>query len=131
MTPGAGSGDLPAPRLSDQQLGDLIDLLRRADTVELKATVPVDQHLATIRGLGLDPVESVPRQVFFFDTPDLDLDRAGVVLRARRSPGDRGDTVVKLRPVDPDHLPAEMREARAVSVEVDVLPGGFVCSASF
>jgi hypothetical protein len=39
--------------------------------------------------------------------------------------------VIKLRPVVPDDLPAEVRKQADFNVEVDVLPGGFVCSASF
>ena len=83
------------------------------------------------RGSPIDPVEAQPRQVYFFDTPDLALNRAGVVVRARRIQGGRGDTVVKLRPVVPAELPADLRRQADFNVEVDVLPGGFVCSASF
>ena len=36
---------------------------------------------------GVDPVEAQPRQTYFFDTPDLILNRAGVVVRARRIRG--------------------------------------------
>ena len=79
----------------------------------------------------MDPVEAQPRQVFFFDTPDLALNRAGVVVRARRIQGGRGDTVIKLRPVEPAQLPADLRRQADFNVEVDALPGGFVCSASF
>jgi hypothetical protein len=118
-------------RLSDAQLGQVLKLIRGADSVELKVTVPVDQHRATIQGLPLDPVEAQPRQVYFFDTPDLALNRAGLVVRARRTLGGRGDTVIKLRPVEPGDLPASLRRQADFSVEVDVLPGGFVCSASF
>jgi hypothetical protein len=39
--------------------------------------------------------------------------------------------VIKLRPVEPDDLPPELRKLDTFNVEVDVLPGGFVCSASF
>lgn len=118
-------------RLSDEQVRDVLALIRGADSVELKTTVPVDQHRAAIQGLPLDPVEATPRQVYFFDTPDLALNRAGVVVRARRTQGGRGDTVVKLRPVVPDDLPGSLRRQADFNVEVDVLPGGFVCSASF
>ena len=52
-----------------------------------------------MRGLPIDPVESQPRQVYFFDTPDLALSKAGIIVRARRIQGGKGDTVVKLRPV--------------------------------
>ena len=88
-------------------------------------------HRATVKSIGLDPVEAQPRQAFYFDTPDLALNRAGVVLRARRIQGGRADTVVKLRPVEPDTIDPELRRSAAMKVEVDVMPGGFVCSASF
>ncbi len=86
-------------------------------------TVLPDEQRATVSSLPIDPVEAQPRQVFFFDTPDLRLNQAGVVVRARRIQGGRGDTVVKLRPVVPDELPEELRKSPAFNVEVDVLPG--------
>ncbi len=128
-----GSGaatDEGARRLTDSQLAQAMALVKDADSVELKVTVPASAHLATIRGLPLDPVEAQPRQVFFFDTPDLALNKAGLVVRARRIQGGRADTVVKLRPVVPAELPAELRKLAAFNVEVDMLPGGFVCSAA-
>ncbi len=80
---------------------EVLNLGKGATSIELKLSVPVTGHRATIKGIGLDPVEAQPRQAFFFDTPDLDLYRAGVVVRARRIQGGDGDTVIKLRPVDP------------------------------
>jgi hypothetical protein len=117
-------------RLSDEELVAMLELARKADSVELKLTVPAADHRTAITGLGLDPLEAQIRQVFFFDTPDLTLNAAGLVVRARRIQGRPGDTVVKLRPVDPDTLPAELRLSPAVGVEVDAMPGGYVCSAS-
>ena len=119
-----------APRIPAEQMGTLLELIRGSDSVELKLTVPAESQRATIATLPLDPVEAQPRQVFFFDTPDLALNRAGVVVRARRRQGGRGDTVVKLRPVVPAELPAAVRRSPAFNVEVDALPGGFVCSGS-
>jgi len=52
------------------------------------------------------------------------------VVRARRIAGGRGDTVVKLRPVVPSELPAEVRRSVAFKTEVDAMPGGFVASGS-
>jgi hypothetical protein len=120
-----------APRLSDAQIVEMMRLMKGSDTVELKVSIPAGAHAATVRGLPIDPVEAQPRQVWFFDTPDLTLNQAGLVVRARRIAGGRGDTVVKLRPVVPEELPQELRTSGALNVEVDVLPGGFVCSASF
>ena len=91
----------PSAAIPDEKLAELMTLLGGSDTVELKLTVPADQQRAAIRGLGLDPLDAQLRQVVFFDTPDLTLDRAGVVVRARRIQGRAGDSVVKLRPLDP------------------------------
>jgi hypothetical protein len=120
-----------APRLSDDDLVKLLQLLKGVDSTELKVTLPASETANVIRALEIDPVEAQPRQVFFFDTPDLALNAAGVVVRARRVQGGSGDTVIKLRPVVPDELPPELRRQAAFNVEVDVIPGGFVCSASF
>ena len=118
------------PRLSDEQLAEMMALMKGSDSVELKLTVPVDAHRATIARLPIDPVEAEPRQAFFFDTPDLTLDKAGLVVRARRIAGGRGDTVVKLRPVVPSELPVAVRQSMAFKTEVDAMPGGFVASGS-
>ena len=117
-------------RLTDEQLAEAMRLARKSDSVELKLTVPATDHRATVVALGLDPLEAQIRQVFFLDTPDLDLNKAGVVVRARRIQARPGDVVVKLRPVEPDELSEKLRQSPNVSVEVDAMPGGFVCSAS-
>jgi hypothetical protein len=116
------------PGLSDEQLGELMGLLGGSDSVELKLTVPAAQQRAAIGGLGLDALDAQIRQVVFFDTPDLALDKAGVVVRARRIQGRTGDSVIKLRPLDPDQLDADVRRLSGFGVEVDAIPGGFVCS---
>jgi len=59
------------------------------------------------------------------------LNKAGVVVRARRIQGGEADTVIKLRPVDPATIDQDLRRSAAFKVEVDVMPGGFVCSASY
>ena len=117
--------------LLSPELAELAKLVRESDSIELKVTVPEDSHRSAVRALGADPLEAQIRQVFFFDTPDLQLQDAGVVVRARRVQGRDSDTVVKLRPVVPSELPSEVRNAPTFGVEVDVLPGGFVCSGSF
>jgi hypothetical protein len=118
------------PTLSDDDLDELLALVKGADSVELKLTVPEPDHPATAGALGLDPLDAQIRQVFFFDTPDLSLYKGGLVVRARRVQGKRDDSVVKLRPVVPDQLPKALRKARGFGVEVDAMPGGYVCSAS-
>jgi hypothetical protein len=120
----------PAAGFSNEDLVRLLKLLEGADSVELKLTVPEPHQRSTVAALELDPLEAQIRQVFFFDTPELDLDAHGVVVRARRIQGRGGDSIVKLRPVVPSELPEELRLSGAFRIEVDALPGGFVCSGT-
>jgi hypothetical protein len=117
--------------LSDEDLERLLELIKGADSVELKLTVPESAQRSTVAALRMDPLEAQIRQVFFFDTPELALNKAGVVVRARRVQGRGDDSVVKLRPVVPDELPPGLRKSPSLVVEVDAMPGGYVCSASY
>ncbi|MFD7072897.1 hypothetical protein ACFU7D_21435 [Nocardioides sp. NPDC057577] len=119
----------PPGLLSAEQLGELIELIRQADSVELKMTVPNAERPLAVAALGLDPLDAQIRQVFFFDTADLALNQRGLVVRARRIQGRNDDSVVKLRPVNPAEL-STARKSKNLTVEVDAMPGGFVCSAS-
>jgi hypothetical protein len=116
--------------LNDKQVEQLFGLMKQSDSIELKLTVEDSAIRSTADALGMDPLQGQIRQVVFFDTPDLTLSKAGVVVRARRIQGGEGDTVIKLRPVNPETLSPEVRESASVKVEVDTMPKGFVCSAS-
>jgi len=118
------------PPLSDANIVELLSLIDESDSVELKLTVPEVSHRSAITALDLDPLEAQIRQVFFFDTPDLALDRAGVVVRGRRVQRKGDDAVVKLRPVIPHEMPDALRRSPDFVVEVDAIPGGFVCSGT-
>jgi hypothetical protein len=121
-----------AQGLSPEDTKKLLYLVRNAKSIEVKASVPMEQHQESALSIGLDAVEAQPRHAYFFDTADQALNRAGVIVRARRRPGGRADTVVKLRPVDPALIDAELKRSDAFKVEVDAMPGGvFVCSASY
>ena len=118
------------PTLSDEQVAELLHLAGESDSVELKLTVPELHHRSTAQALGLDPLQGQIRQVVFFDTPKLALDKQGLVVRARRIQGKGDDSVVKLRPVVPHELPGPLRSSPGFRVEVDAMPGGFVCSGA-
>jgi hypothetical protein len=118
-----------APMLSKEAM-ELRELVKGSDSIELKLTLPEGSYRHAAKALGFDPLDTQIRQVFFFDTPDLDLNKAGVVARARRIQGRPHDSVVKLRPVVPAELPSKLRALPDFVVEVDALPGGYVCSAS-
>jgi len=116
--------------LSAEDLGRMLGLIKGADSVELKLTVPESDQRSAINALGMDPLDAQIRQVFFYDTPGLTLNKMGLVVRARRIQGKGGDSVVKLRPIVPEDLSADLRKSPAFGVEVDAMPGGYVCSAS-
>jgi hypothetical protein len=119
----------PKPLL-DEELEQMFALIKDADSVELKLTVNESDQRSTVAALGIDPLDAELRQVFFFDTPDLALNESGVVVRARRVQRKSGDAVVKLRPVVPSELSPKLRGSPNLVVEVDAMPGGYVCSAS-
>jgi hypothetical protein len=119
-----------AAQMSDEEASALLALMKGADGVELKLTVPDSERRSAVSALGLDPLDAQLRQVWFLDTPDLALDRHGVVARVRRIQRRPHDSVVKLRPVVPERLDEELRRSPDFVVEVDAMPGGHVCSAS-
>jgi hypothetical protein len=120
-----------ARTIPDTELPELLEALGGADSVELKLTVPDSERRSAVAALGLDPLNAQLRQAWFLDTADLDLDKSGVVVRVRRIQGRPHDSVVKLRPVVPDRLDARLRRSPDFTVEVDAMPGGHTCSASF
>jgi hypothetical protein len=61
----------PASTLSTDQVTEILGLLRRVDSVELKFTVPDTDRRSAVAALGIDP---------------LDADAPGRVLRHTRSP---------------------------------------------
>jgi hypothetical protein len=127
---GAMATSAATPKLSDDELVEMLAIMKDSDSVELKLTIPEAAQRSSVLALGMDPLAAQVRLIYFFDTPDLALERAGIVVRARRTrQGD--DSVVKLRPVVPSELPAGVRNAELCKVEVDAAPGGHVCSASF
>jgi hypothetical protein len=100
--------------LTDEQLGELLELMADADSVELKVTVPESEQYSVAAALGMDPLEAQIRQV----------------LRARRVHDKSGDCAVKLRPLTPRTLSKRERKSSGFTVELDSMPGGYVCSGT-
>ena len=119
-----------AKSLDDSQLSELMEDMARSDSIELKLTVPDSGFRSAVDSLDLDPLEAQMRQVVFFDTGDLALYSNGVVVRSRRMQAGRGDTVVKLRPLPKGVSLGKDRRPKDLNVEVDAMPGGFICSGS-
>lgn len=114
-------------RMPGADLDRMFTLCREVGHVELKFTV-ADGSADAIRELIAVGAERV-RNVYYLDTPDLTLRRHGVLARVRG--GQRpNDSVVKLRPIDPDGVPAGLRRCADFTVEVDVTPDSFICSGA-
>jgi hypothetical protein len=126
----AGAAQEQAPSLSSEQVAAVLKLLKGADSVELKLSVADENRRSAVAALGMDPLDAQIRQVVFFDTPDLLLNQNGVVVRARRIQRKPADAVVKLRPIVPSQVPPALRKSPMFGIEVDAMPGGFVCSGS-
>jgi hypothetical protein len=117
------------PTWTDEERDRMLGLLAHAHSVELKMSVPDGDHRSAAASLDLDPLAADMVQVWFFDTPALEVNASGVIARVRRTRS-RDDATVKLRPVVPDELSAKLRGESGFGVEIDAMPGGFVCSAS-
>lgn len=89
---------------------------------ELKITLdPVDIRRARYR-IPLVNAQSQERQIWFFDTPALELFEAGMILRAREITGEPDDSTVKLRPFELGDLATQFRTLAGLKCEVDRLP---------
>src|SRR4051812_12893724 len=110
----------PSPEaLVPEDLLRMTQLVKQSDSIELKLTVPSSAYRHAARALAIDPLMAQIRQVYFFDTPELTLNQAGVVVRARRIQGRDGDSTVKLRPIEPSEVSESVRASRRFSIEVD------------
>jgi hypothetical protein len=103
-------------RLADDDVARVSALLEDADSVELKPTVPEDGHRSTGDGAEDGSSDAQIRQVFFFDTPELTLNKHGFVLRARRVQAKGDDSVVELRPRLPPRREPSCRKRGSISV---------------
>ena len=118
------------PGLSDAQLVEFLALTKGADSVELKLTVPMSDR-GRAGGARRRPARGPNSSGGISSTrPTWRWNKQGLVVRARRVQGRGDDSVVKLRPVVPEELPPVFRRSPNFGVEVDAMPGGFVCSGS-
>ncbi len=100
-----------------------------ADAVEIKATIPDKQIPLVLKRHDLQLTDE-QRFIYFFDTPDLKLFKAGVIGRARRVVGGVHDSTIKFRPVDPAEVPSLWRKYSGFKLEADANDKGVVKSAS-
>src|SRR4051794_35801804 len=84
------------PPLSSERLARLLGLLPATSGVVFRLSVPETVGNSAVAALGLDPLEAQIRSVVYLDTPDLSLNRRGIVVRARRVQRRPADTIVML-----------------------------------
>jgi hypothetical protein len=113
------------------QRGHYAKLTAGTDRIEIKATVPQRAIANALKRYKLTRSNDEQRLVYFFDTPDQSLLKAGIIVRARRVIGDQHDSTIKFRPVDADKLPQDWRKYAGFKIEVDASEKGLVKSASF
>jgi hypothetical protein len=100
------------------------------DAVEIKVTIRPDQELRAERAMQVDEDTADVRVIYYFDTPDLDLFKAGIALRARLVKGDADDSTVKLRSEKVTSVPPEWRRVEGLKQEADWVGDRTVFSAS-
>ena len=100
------------------------------NAVEIKVTIRADQELRAEREMEVDEDTADVRLIYFYDTPDLNLFNAGVVMRARLVKGDADDSTVKFRPVEPASIPRDWQRWKGFKLEADWVGDRVVCSAS-
>ena len=89
---------------------------------ELKVTIDAGSIHHARSKLGLSDSKSEKRDVWFYDTPMLDLYANGVILRARDVHGGADDSTVKLRPFTKSDLPSSLLDAAGLKCEIDQTP---------
>ena len=111
--------------------GRFAQAMAGADAIEIKATIPDHQIQKALKRYGLTESNDEERFIYFFDTPKLDLLKAGIIARARRVVGDAHDSTVKFRPVNPTDVGPKWRRFRDFKIEADASETSLVKSASF
>ncbi|WP_261557610.1 CYTH domain-containing protein [Frankia tisae] len=117
-------------QLPDDDLHAMVKLTRQVDRVELKFVVPTSAHQRAFEVFKIASAAPRRQRVYYLDTPDRLLHRRGVVVRVRSTRGRPDDSVVKLRPVVPANVAPRLRQSKQLVVEVDAMPGSYVCSAA-
>src|SRR5215510_14342421 len=111
--------------------GKVAALVSGANAIEIKATIPETQVDSTLARFGLTIANDQERYIYFYDTADLDLNRAGIITRARRIVGDQHDSTVKFRPIQPELVAPKWHTFRDFKIEADASEKGVTKSASF
>ena len=100
-----------------------------AEFTEIKATIEGREIDEARKAFSLTAQTAEQRFVYFFDTAKLSLNKARVVVRARRVPGKQHDSTIKIRPVEPRDV-VKWQKVKGFKVEADAGNENIVLSAS-
>jgi len=114
--------------MSAQQVKTEVQIDPAIGAVEIKITARIEDEDLILEYLKRSELEPESRTIYFFDTPELALFDVGVVLRARKRPGE-DDSTVKLRPVDPARIPINWVKTEGFEIEMDRVGDREVVSA--
>lgn len=98
--------------------GQVAEQMKGVRAVEYKAIIRNHQVKPAMKYFNLR-LKGHERQIYFFDTPDLKLLKAGVIARARRVMGGVDDRTVKFRPVEPGSIPKKWKQREGFKIEAD------------
>lgn len=97
----------------------------RAEFLPLEFKVLVDtstQTQVTLSKLKFSRVLAEHSYVYYYDTRDLKLFSAGLVIRSRSFPGAGGEVMVKAKPLEESDLDASWFDVPGLSCEIDAVP---------
>jgi hypothetical protein len=120
---GRGSG------MADEETRAQLEIDPAVGTVEMKITARARDEDEVREALERADIEPEVREVYFFDTTDLTLFEARIVLRARLVHDGADDSTVKLRPIDPKTLSQPWKSDPKLELEVDAVGDEYVTSA--
>lgn len=115
--------------MADEGLKESLEIDPAIGAIEVKITARARDEDVVRRALESAHIEAERREIYFFDTQQLDLFETGVVLRARLVHDGTDDSTVKLRPVVPRDLSPGWKELDGFEVELDAVGDDAICSA--
>jgi hypothetical protein len=115
--------------VADESTRAQLEIDPAVGTVEMKITARARDEDEVLEALEQAHIEPEAREVYFFDTEDLTLFEAGIVLRARRVHDGADDSTVKLRPVDSKSIGERWKADPKLEFEVDAVGDDYVASA--
>ena len=115
--------------MADEQTRAQLEIDPRFGTVEMKITARARDEDEVLEALERAHIKPEAREVYFFDTRELTLFEAGIVLRARLVHDGADDSTVKLRPVDPKTIGERWKDDEKLEFEVDAVGDNYVSSA--